>query len=74
MSLTFSHTVTRSGAAATAFGTCSASASATVEPDTATFVKRLLGGSASRENTTGHAWVAGSLVPTPTESLAPTAT
>src|SRR6188508_1426128 len=73
MSLTASHTVTRSGSAASARGSCSESASDTVEPDTPTLTYRA-SRSAVSCSTRGQAWAVGRSAPTPTVSLAPTAT
>src|SRR2546426_8346497 len=74
MSLTLSQTVTTSGERATASGTWAARASATVEPGTAMFTKAADRGRAVRKKTWVQALRWGSVAPTPTDSLAPTAT
>jgi len=72
-SLTASQTVATSGPAASAAGSWDRSAPSTVLPETPTSTSRASGSSRSC-STTGQAWVAGSSAPTPTVSLAPTAT
>src|SRR5688500_15512248 len=74
MSLTFSHTVTRFGASASAWGSSFSIAPATVMPGTPRLTKTVRCGRAMLYRTWGHASRIGLLVPTPTESLAPTAT
>src|SRR3954468_6650265 len=74
MSLTFNHTVTTVGLRATAWSASSVKACSTVAPGIPRFTKTVRRGNAVRYKICGQAWRSGSSVPTPTDSLAPTAT